>query len=136
MIYLGAARKGSFLSTNGPVAQLGERAVRIREVRGSSPLRSTLLALLHVPGVDVPRATGLDWRRRRWSLDALTHRQACRPVEHRQNRQLLGQDLQHLKLRLLPLCDVKLARQLVVERVICRVGVAAVVAAAPARRRA
>src|SRR5712691_7797434 len=30
-----------FASASGPVAQLGERAVRIREARGSSPLRST-----------------------------------------------------------------------------------------------
>ena len=29
---------------NGPVAQLGERSVRIRKVSGSSPLRSTYRA--------------------------------------------------------------------------------------------
>jgi hypothetical protein len=31
----------TFAAPYGPVAQLGERAVRIREARGSSPLRST-----------------------------------------------------------------------------------------------
>ena len=36
-----AVKKKLFSGKNGPVAQLGERSVRIREVVGSNPFRST-----------------------------------------------------------------------------------------------
>ena len=37
----------------GPVAQLGERSVRIREVKGSNPSRSTNLIAGRTPGGEI-----------------------------------------------------------------------------------
>ena len=42
LILTSEAKSYIILNTFGPVAQLGERSVRIREVKGSNPSRSTI----------------------------------------------------------------------------------------------
>ena len=60
--------------SNGPVAQMGERSVRIREVEGSNPFRSTIFYFKTICRCDgIGRRTGFKiqrWRHRAGSTPA------------------------------------------------------------------